>query len=280
MKNMRCWSILKPLLSTLFGVVVFYQNAVAARSYHPHSGYLESVQGERETQYTDIVMIQPPQDEGPTLRDRIFNDKLSKEFRDRYEEKFGRTEVERVYNSPNRYTYYDDIFGFRGSVQDMNNEHRKFAEFMVRRLTEYHVDSYLKSDPTARPLWEAKERLSQIKVEVQRVQFELKYSIAGNTLDMNVINPWLSLATVTLQMSVDGFGPGPVEETIISVGRGLTTTVSVSCHYRVIDGVASFVGRKSHTPDLASSLTVSTFTKDAGRTERESLYLAGMNYSF
>lgn len=255
-------------------------HAFGARHYGPHSGYLETTKGERDTQVEDMILVQPPESLGPTLRERIFNDKLSKEFRDRYEEKFGRTEVERIYHSPNRYTYYDDVYGFDGSVQDMNDERRRFGEFMIRRLAEYHVDSYAKSDPSVRPLWEAKERLSQVKLEVSRFRFDVKYSISGNTLDVNAVNPWLSTSRVRLHMNSGAFGPGPVEETIVSLGRNLTNTVVLEGHAYLTDGIFSVLARKSLSERLATTATFSTFFKDQGTSIRESLYLSGLSYTF
>lgn len=249
------------------------------RTYGPHEGYLATTAGERDTRIEDMVIIQPPPAEGPSLRERIFNDKLSREFRERYEEKFGRTEVQRVYNSPNKFTYYDDQYGFRGTPQEASDERRRFGEFMVRRLMEYHVDNYAKSDPKVRPVWEAKERLSKMELKVSEFRFDAAYSISGNTVDLKVVNPWIESKFV-LQMDPGKFGPGPVEETMVSLGKNVTKTIRLESEYKITDGIVTYIGRKSLSPVLGTTLSASTFVRDEGKSRRESVYLAGLNYVF
>lgn len=253
--------------------------AQAARDYDPHSGYLADTLGERQIKYHDLELL-PPLPERPQLRDKIFNEKLSKEFRDKYAEKFGRTEAEQVYYAPNRSTYYNDVYGVKGTPQEVTEERRKFGDFMIRRLTEYHVDDYMQHDPSAKQIYELKQRIQNVSVQVQQVRFDMQYSIAGNTFDVNAINPYLKTARVRLQMNQAGFGPGPVEETTVTLGRNITKTVNVEGWWATNDGIASLVTRKTLTQALATTLTLSTFTKDSGKSKRESLYLAGMNYTF
>ena len=254
--------------------------AQAARNYQTHMGYLSDTDGERAKIVHEMVVVQPPTIDGPPLRERIFNEKLSKEFSDRYEEKFGRTEVERVYNSPNRYTFYDDLYGFKGTPQEQTEERHKFADFMMRRLVEYHVDNFAQHNPRAKVIWEAKEKLSQMNVQVQQVRFDINYQIAGNTFDMKVKNPWFDLARVRMQMNPSAIGPGPIDETTVSIGRPITDRIGVEAHYKFTDGVATYIARRSITPNLGSTMTVSTFTRQSGLTIRESLYLGGLNYVF
>jgi hypothetical protein len=267
-------------LLTLLVIFTFYSPQVQARNYAPHNGYLASVDGERDLVIEDLVIIPPPPPLGPPLRERIFNEKLSREFRDRYDEKFGRTEVEQVYNSNNRFTVYDETWGAGGTLQELSEERQKFGDYMLRRLLEYHVDSYAQNDPQVRVVWEAKERLSNINVEVRQFRFDMNYQLAGNTFDLKVVNPWVSTARVRLQMNPGSFGPGPVDETFISIGRPVSRKLAIESHYAVTDGVVSLIGRTPLTPALGASLTASTFTKSSGTSRRESLYLAGLSYRF
>lgn len=264
-----------------FGVALAIPTAAfAARDFGPHTGYLESVQGERDITYSDLELLPPLADQGPSLRERIFNESLSKEFRDKYYEKFGRTEIERIYLSPNRTTYYNDVYGLKGSPQEINDERKKFGDYMIRRLAEVHVDDYLKNDPKARPIYEAKQAISNIKVEVQQFRFDMQYGLAGNTFDFVVVNPYLATSKIRFEMDESAFGPGPVNETLVTLGNPITKTIDVEAQWKTNDGIASLVGRKTLTPALTTSLTLSTFTKDEGPSTRESLYLAGLGYSF
>src|SRR4051812_13044537 len=111
--------------------------AAFARVYKTHVGYLEDVTGERDERVEDVVVFEPPASDGPDLNQRIFNDQLSREFSDRYHEKFGYTEQQRAYLAPNQHTYYNDQFAFKGTAEQTDEEKRKFGEFMLRRLTEF-----------------------------------------------------------------------------------------------------------------------------------------------
>lgn len=269
---------------TLFSaLLLFGQWAMGGRDFSFHSGYVASTANERNVEYKDIQLIEPPAPTGPNLRERIFNEKLVKEFRDRYEEKFGRTEVDRVYNSPNRFTFYDDLFGFKGTPQEEDREKQRYGDFVIRRLMEYHIDNIAQNDPKLRPAWEAKERIKEFKVEVAQFRFDMQYSIAGNTFDMRVVNPYFPLCRLRLQMDPGRFGPAPIDETTISLGRNVTEKIFFEGHYATTDGVVTAIQRRQLTTNIHGTLTESTFTKSVGRDPlkpRESRYLAGVAYSF
>ncbi|MES2856581.1 MAG: hypothetical protein V4692_11995, partial [Bdellovibrionota bacterium] len=203
--------------------------------------------------------------------------------RDKYEEKFGRTEIERIYYAPNRSSYYNDVYGLRGTPEEINNERREFADFMIRRLTEYHVDDYLKNDPDARPIYEAKERISNIRVEVQQYRFDLKYSISGNTFDVRVYNPYLDLAQVRFQMEPGTFGPAPVTETRLQFQKQITPKVGLASEYLITEGIVTLIGSRALAKNVTGTLSASTFTNDTNYADeiiRESIYLAGVGYVF
>jgi hypothetical protein len=260
------------------------------RNYGSHSGYVDSTEGERGIELADMIVIHSPEEGNALLKDRIFNDTLSKEFRDQYQEKFGRTEAEQAYYSSNRFTFYEDSYGFKGGVRELTNERRKFGEYMVRRLAEWHVENYAKSDPAVHAVWEAKEKLSKMNVNVSRLKFNLAYQIASNEFDIKLDSPWLD-SRLILQMNPSHFGPGHIDETTLAIGRDLTRTVRIESHYAVFDGQASLIGRKQLSSSLSTSLVASTYTQNPGIARkydfnvngiavRESLFLAGVTYVF
>ena len=75
-------------------------------------GYLQSIEGERERKISELNLVHKPAElNKPLLKDQIFNSKLSREFRNRYKDKFGRTEAEILVQNPNRFsTYVDNNF--------------------------------------------------------------------------------------------------------------------------------------------------------------------------
>lgn len=268
----------------LFGVLLCFlakpsgSLAVPSPEARWKHGYTDDVRAERQQVARDLVWVMRPFD-GAILHDRIFNQKLSKEFRERYEQRFGQTEIERVALAPNRLSYYNDVYGMKGTPQELLDERRKFGEFMVRRLAEWHVENYAKSDPKVRPVWEAKEKISNLKVEVASFRFDAQYSIAGNTLDIKMVNPWVE-SKVTLIMNPDQFGPGPIDETLLSVVKPISQRYTVEGRWRVTDGIVSLIQTRPIGRFWSSSLTTSAAVKDGGSSPRETIWLAGISRDF
>ncbi len=241
-------------------------------------GYVSDVSSERNDDNRDLVWVQKPT-ELSSLQNRIFNEKLSREFRERYEQRFGQTEIERVFLAPNRTSYYNDAYGQKGTPQEMQDERRKFGEFMVRRLAEWHVENYAKTDPQARVVWEAKEKISNYRVEVASFRIDAQYSISGNIFDIQMVNPFVR-AKVSLLMNPDQFGPGPVDEALLSVFKQFNSRYAGEFRWRVTDGVISLIHYKPISRVWAGSLTTSAAIHGAGRSARETLWLLGIVRTF
>ncbi len=241
-------------------------------------GYTENVREERNQVSRELIWLPRPA-ETAVIRDRIFNESLSREFRERYQQRFGQTEGEQVFLAPNRFSYYNDVYGMKGTPQELLDERRKFGEFIIRRLTEWHVENYAKNDPTVRPVWEAKEKISNLKVEVASFRLDARYSIAGNALDINMINPWAT-SKITLLMDPNRMGPGPINETLISVIKAVTPRYTVEGIVRLTDGVASLIQYHPLGRSWSGSLTTSAAYKDGGTSARQTLWLAGVSRTF
>ena len=87
-------------LACVLGVIAPGALAWATRDYRPHEGYVESTLAERGTQSSDLQLIDAMPSEGPSLQDQIFNAQLTHEFQEKYNDKFGRTDAEHIFNSP------------------------------------------------------------------------------------------------------------------------------------------------------------------------------------
>lgn len=247
---------------------------VHARDYDSHEGYVDEITKERREVVTDLTWITPPPALGPPLQQQIFDEKLTKDFRERYEQKFGRTEAERVYNSPNRFTYYHDLYAFKGSPQEEDAEKRAFANYMVKKLVEYHVENYAKSDPKVRPMWEAKEKFSQMKVQAKNFKMNARYDLVGGKADIEIVNPIMETKWV---LDMKG---SKVEEQMLVLGRPITDSMKIEGRYKQVEGIVAFIGSKTISSALSTNITVSTFTNDSKKSTRESLYLAGASYVF
>lgn len=252
--------------------------SVCLRALALPRGYVADVREERHRVSHDLVWVQKPPEEA-MLRDRIFNQTLSREFRERYEQRFGQTEIERVFLAPNRTTYYNDVYGVKGTPQEISDERRKFGEFMVRRLGEWHVENYAKTDPAMHAVWEAKEKISNYKVEVASFRIDAQYSISGNIFDIKFANPWAQ-TKLSLLMNPDQFGPGPIDEALLSIFKPVSSRYSAEMRWRVTDGFLSLIQYKPVWRAWSGSLTTSAAIHGAGRSPRETLWLVGLGRNF
>ena len=250
----------------------------AARSRLPR-GYVSNVSAERAGVSHDLQWAPKPSEEA-ALGDRIFNQTLSREFRERYEQRFGQTEIERVFLAPNRTSYYNDAYGLKGTPQEMSDERRKFGEFMIRRLGEWHVENYAKTDAKAKVIWEAKERISNLKLEVASFRIDAQYSIAGNILDVKMVNPWVQ-SKLSLLMNPEQFGPGPIDEALLSVYKAVSSRYAVESRWRIRDGILSLIQYKPFARVWSGSFTTSAVIYgESTRMPRETLWLLGASRSF
>ncbi len=237
------------------------------RDYSPHSGYVSSVQDEKNDDGIEIPFISPPAITTVPIKEKIFNSEISRELQNRYEDKFGRTEAERVYNSPNKDSYYEDLYMLNGTRQQADDQKRAFGNYMMARLVEYHTDRYLKSDPTARPIYEAKERLSKVRVEVQEVKIDAKYDLAGNTVDVMAKAPWFNT-----KLTVG------TNQKFLSVTRQQTPSVGLEARYLMIEQKIAAIITKRMSQALSLSLTASKCTDDNPVCEK--LLLGGLGLVF
>lgn len=242
-------------------------------------GYIESIDQEEEIPKDFEIPIPKNVSLRPQTQvsDQIFTTQLAAEFRSRYEQTFGRTAAEQIYNfQSNPYelqtatTANIQYQGYQMTGLEMSSAQRKFGEYMGRRLLEYHVDAYFRNDPKIRPVYEFKEKVSKVKVEVSPgYTFNAQYSFSGNYFDVIFNSP-----VVRAVARMEG------DEVIVTLQSSFTKTISGEEYYAVKDGIQKVVLRKQLNSVLGTNLLVSTFTKPEGQTARESLYLAGLQYIF
>ncbi len=270
---MRCHILLA--VSLVVGILFPSRDAFAARQFEMHPGYLENVNGERNEIVEDVIVFAPPSDGKPELRAQIFDEKLTREFSDRYHAKFGYTEQQRAYLAPNHHTYYQDQTSYRGTAEETDAEKRRFGEYMVRKLGEHHLELYMKKDPKTRAVWAAKERVTNASMALGKgIKVSGKYNIAGKSADFVFKNPWLDAKMVLILSS------GKSPESVFTLSRPITKTITAESHYKFEDNIVVLVGKKALSPVLMTTLTASTFTKDEGISRRESLYLAGLTFIY
>lgn len=254
-------------------------SAVHAQSqFGSHPGYISDVDREMYTIDTEVVLIDRP---APleSKSTEIINDRLTKEFKEQFKYRFGVTEMEQTLNSPGRSDEYSYYTGRTVSLKEYQQEQRAFGEYMARRLMEYHIDNWAKTNPAVRPVYELKDKVTNLDMEVKKgYKVKVRYSLSGGHLDFDLDNPIDMEAKLRLEMG-GGFLASRTEETVISLGANVTSLWRVSTLVRFYDGIYQVVGTRRITPALSGTITGSTDTKDSGYTEKQDIILVGFTYS-
>lgn len=229
-----------------------------------HPGYLQSVEGERYRVAKEVVII-PQQESGEaSLRDKIFSDKLTVEFKQRYEDRFGRTQVEQLTNVSSRYYELEKLSETNRTVVENQEEQERFGSYMVKRLTEYHVDQYMQNNPAARPVYQLKERVSNLDLQVKKdYKVRFKYSLSSGDLDIRLDNP----QNIDNRISIRGSN-----ETAIVLGYPVTKTISINSDYIIENNNTVLSGVKRLNNNWSTSLTGTS-------NDTEDKFLIGLGWS-
>lgn len=221
-----------------------------------HPGYLSSVEDERHLRVYDVVILSNPDSNKKPLSQLIFDGELSQEFQDKYEQSFGRTSVDRNVDAPNRFSEAMHANGVRVTVEKDVKEKRKFGEYMVKRLTEHHLDGYIKTNPSAQPLYEIKQTVTNMSVKVKKgYRLKVNYSFSGNYVDLGLKNPFNIKNKVTLKMKEGTVGPSKIEDAIFNLMVPVSKTVTVETDYGIESKFFRLVGKKSLSPRFVTSIS-------------------------
>lgn len=237
--------------------------AVAGSEYlEAHPGYLQSVENERHRVAKEIVIVPPDTSAEASLRDRIFNDELTREFQRKYEDRFGRTQTEQFTATSRFYETERQLYTNR-TVEEEFYEQQKFGNFMMKRLTEYHVDRYMRSNPSVRPMYELKERMSNLNLQVRKnYKVKIKYSLSSNDLDLYLENPYKIENRISWRSS---------DETALVLGYPVTKTITFKSDYVIEKDNWVVSGVKRLDRNWSTSLTNS-------KTDIENKVLLGLNW--
>ena len=245
----------------------------------PYQGYVSDVGAEKSQRFQEVYMYAPSIQE-KSLQEEIFNP-LSKEFKEKYREKFGQTDTESIVYQPTKFSTFDENRGYVPKIEEENEKRKAFAEYMTKRLMEYHVDAYMRTQPSMAPVMEFKEQIQNVKVEVnESVKLNMQYNFAGNTADFVIDNPWCE-SKVTLEMNTSSFGPSETEETRIWINKDLNKKLKLNTDTTLSDGIAhvEFV-RQFQKLNFSTMMGASAPFKEGGKSIRETKFLVGFAHSW
>ncbi|MCB0393342.1 MAG: hypothetical protein KDD25_02210 [Bdellovibrionales bacterium] len=260
------------ILSTLILFLAQFAFAEGDRTY----GYTDDVRAERETVDSSVFVVfdvdPPPQE---NVKNKVFTEKLTKEFKEKYEKQFGNTDVEQslLFVKPN--SFYVDERGSVVTAEDIIRKEKAFGEYLMRRLLEYHIDHQMKEDPDTRPVYELKEKLRKTEVKISKgYKVEAQYASAANEIVVKIKTPYFDLQSDT---AMNGSGD-LAEETTVKLTRRLTRTIKIDNYYLIKNEELKMVLRKEIDPDTDFDLSLTPNKKASASTE---VYgIAGLSYRF
>jgi len=164
--------------------------------------YTQNIHQERDSQFKEIILTPPRIQSSTNFNKFIFNDELSKEFKRQYQERF-QTQWQQ-----SEITLQEIFTAYNNRVVQESQRRREFAEYIMKRLTEHHVDKYVQSDPSMKTIYEVKEKLQNVEVKVNKeIKVNLNYSLSGNILEVKFENPFLDESKIIYRMNPRSFGP-------------------------------------------------------------------------
>ena len=224
-----------------------------------HRGYLSSVKEERHLEVVEMILANNPPEDELSWESLIFIPKVTRELREQYTARFGRTETGTSFSTSSLYKTHKYSTGVIVTLEEDVAKKRAYGEYMFRRLTEYHVGQYFKSRPSLKPVYQLKEKISKVQIQVKKgYKIKYYYSFSGSYLDMWLDNPYKATAKLNFRKN----------ETSLNLGYPLTNTLSVQSHYYFNSKHFSVSGHKRLKNNISTSLTGSTYINDNEKEHR------------
>ncbi len=244
-------------------------------------GYITDVQAEKDLKYYEVFFYYetPKLTEGK-LSDVIFNKELSTEFKNRYRDTFRQMDTESLNYQVTNFYLLDQNKAQVQQTEQANLQRKEFAEYMIKRLFEFHSDNYFKTQPEVRQVYELKEKLSKIEVEMaQDFKFRMNYSYSSNIFDLSLVNPTYE-SRLSVEMDPKSFGPTKPREEWLWINKKINKKVKLFTSTQIENGIFyTYVG-KSWTQRFATSFGVSTYFKPLGSSTREQRLVLGMSHTY
>lgn len=199
------------------------------------SGYTQDIEKERQETFVEIQFEVPRLQKETTFNEFLFNP-LAAEFKSKYREHFGENDTRSIiYRNMSEGGTSQD----HNAIEKEGQDRRDFAEYMVKRLIDYHVDNYMRTKPEMKPILEVKEKIQNVKVEINReVKLNIQYNIVGNYADFILDNPYIE-SKVALEMNPKSYGPSAINEAKTTLSKNLDKYWRSNFYYTAIDGVVA-----------------------------------------
>lgn len=237
-------------------------------------GYTDQPELEREYTYSDLRPPETPlitRTQAVPLQytPKVFDRKLSREFKDRYERTFGDTHLEQAHRLPIMGSETRVSFRHLHRPEESLEKQQAFGEYMAMRLAEHHVDLYLKGSETGKAFHEMKERVENTQVRLgPSTRLKTRYLLLSQQLDVSFENPFANTRVL--------WSPSAQPYLVITRRARKTTTLRGQIDW----GRAHY--RLSASERVSSALTATLTGISRRRTEVpvEYVMVAGFSYKW
>jgi hypothetical protein len=259
--------------STLILLGLFFSlSSWAFDEEYAHPGYLDDVRDEKNQVTREVVIVPPMEPDATRLVDRIFTEKLTKDFSKEFRDRFGYTEFEQIGVTSNRFVG-DGSMERLVPVDEYIDQQESFGQYMAKELAEYHIDSYLKGNRNTRTVYKAKQAISNVEVQsAGGYKFKFRYKIASNKMSFKFERPREKFHQ---QLDIKGDGRNPT----VRLGYDVNKTVRLGSDYTIDDEILSLRGEKRLTPTLVTSITGQSYQKAIGDRPAQERVLLGLSWN-
>ncbi len=254
------------------------------RQEDQRAGYEDEVLPENEEVGEILYSIPDPRASDPNLNDRIFSQKLTKEFETRYAEQFGRTSPEIIYTrTPYLTSNYTEGQSLTFDEEEYQDRQRRFGNFMLKRLVEFHIQNESKTNPQLKAVNEVKEKVEKVDVSFSKnYKLRAKYHISSNTARFSILNPYIDF-TMRMELART-LSFNETLETVFSFQKsfndlGIATYIDYYQRQKRLD----IINSKAINSYMSVSLTVSPFRDTEVSTNEyilERIFIGGVGIVF
>lgn len=265
----------------LFSLVAVLVGSKAMGSLSSHPGYVDNVSKEKSDIYRDVnFYIEPPQGYKKSYMDDIFNAQLTGEIRNRYYDKYGQVIDRMHYHRVQNNMVDRNEAQLSKSVEEEQEDLQGFGEYIVKRVSEFHVENLFKNDPKLRPVWEAKEKISKVEVKVgPNYQLKLNYSFVGNFLSTKVENPFCD-ARFVLEMDPKAMGPTAPQESSYFIGKSIGSKHYAEAYTKTENGQSGLRLSRAIKAQMSASIMAGVDSKNQEESPKQSFGEVGFSWSY
>lgn len=239
-----------------------------------HRPYLPSLEKQQQQHFLTPPYVSPGELNWTTI---LFADKLIADFYRKYEEEIGNLESTRLIRSfPEFYDHSIlDSLSFRQELIEQSKSMLRVGEYITLKISEFHLDNYLKRNPRTKKVYEYKVKYTSANVDLGKKSFlKFNYSISGNYLEFRYTHEDL---LISYKMEFKRLNEGFFQqaESIFLMDYLMPAKLALRILYFALERGYSVIVRRAVYDNLTLSLTYNGDREIPDSLETENSILLG-----